>query len=141
LLKVTGLNHIGIAVLDLDDAANTFSSKFGLAISDRIQSKDQDILVALVELENTIVELMQPTDKESTVAKFLSKQGRNSLHHIAFSINMDLERAATELKSIGIEMIYPVPKIGVMGHPINFCHPKFTSNILVELCEDGSFKK
>jgi len=78
---------------------------------------------------------MEPLDSEGTVAKFLEKQKRNSLHHLAFSVNSDLRDVATDLEKSGVEMIYPEPKIGVMGHPVNFCHPKFTSNLLIELCE------
>lgn len=138
MFKVSGLNHVGIAVLDLAEASVTFDQKFGLKVSDRIDSKSLGLAMALVETGNCIIELMQPLDSEGTVAKFLERQKRNSLHHIAFSVDSNLGNMARELKTLGVEMIYPEAKIGVMGHPVNFCHPKFTSNILIELCEVSS---
>jgi methylmalonyl-CoA epimerase len=132
---VTGLNHVGIAVLDIQATIETFSSKFGLTVSNRIESKPLGLKVGLVDTGNCILELMEPLDHEGTVAKFLDKQKRNTMHHIAFAVDTRLEAVAEDLKKVGIEMIYRAPKIGVMGHPVNFCHPKFTSNILIELCD------
>lgn len=140
MYKISGLNHVGIAVRDLPDAAMMFASKFHLPVSERIESKEQQLSFALVETGNCVLELMEPLDSESTVAKFLEKQGRNALHHIAFAVDSDLGTVADALKQVGVEMIYPKPRIGVMGHPVNFCHPKFTSNILIELC-DTDFEK
>jgi methylmalonyl-CoA epimerase len=136
--KVSGLNHVGIAVFNLEEATMTFLSKFGLEVSEKIESKEQGLYFALVDTGNCILELMEPIDTESTVAKFLEKQKRNAIHHIAFSVDTDLESTASQLKALGVDMIYPSPRIGVMGHPINFCHPKFTSGILVELCDTTS---
>ena len=134
---MTGLNHVGIAVLDLQEASETFSEKFRLRVSDRIESKSRGLAFGLVETGNSILELMEPLDPEGTVAKFLEKQKRNSIHHLAFSIDSNLDKAAEELKTVGVEMIYPSAAIGVLGHPVNFCHPKFTSNILIELSDPG----
>lgn len=135
MYKITGLNHVGIAVFDLVDASMTFLSKFGLKVSERIELKDQQLSMVLVETGNCVLELMEPLDAESTVAKFLQKQGRSAIHHIAFSVDSDLDKVASELKELGVEMVYPKARIGAMGHPVNFCHPKFTSNILIELCD------
>ena len=135
LFKITGLNHVGIAVNDIADASSTFQKKFGLNVSKRIEVKEQRLSMVLVETGNCVLELMEPLDRQSTVAKFLQEQGRNAIHHIAFSVDRDLEKVASKLKGLGVEMVYPTSRIGVMGHPVNFCHPKFTSNILVELCD------
>jgi methylmalonyl-CoA/ethylmalonyl-CoA epimerase len=135
LYKITGLNHVGIAVRDLADASMMFASKFQLPVSQRIESKEQRLSFALVESGNSVIELMEPLDTESTIAKFLEKQGRNALHHIAFAVDSDLGIVADQLNEVGVEMIYPKPRIGVMGHPVNFCHPKFTSNVLIELSD------
>ncbi len=135
MFKVTGLNHVGIAVLNLEEATRTFSSKFGLKVSDRIDSRSTGLAIALAETRNCVLELMEPTDNSGTVARFLEKQGRNSIHHIAFSVDSDLKNVAMDLETLGVDTIYKNPMIGVMGYPVNFCHPKFTSNILVELCD------
>lgn len=137
MFKVTGLNHVGIAVLNLEEASQTFSAKFGLHVSHRIESKSLGLAFGLVETGNCLLELMEALDSEGTVAKFLEKQKRNAIHHIAFSVDTDLDEVAGELKTLGVEMTSPAPRIGVMGHPVNFCHPKFTSNILIELCDPG----
>jgi len=136
LFKVTGLNHVGIAVSNLEEAGRTFA-KFGLKASDRVELKSGGLVMALIDTGNSILELMEPTDQTSTVAKFLEKQKRNSIHHIAFSVDSDLQDVAKELGTLGVEMTSPLPTIGVMGHPVNFCHPKFTSKILIELCDSG----
>ncbi len=79
---------------------------------------------------------MEPIDHNGSVARFLSKNGgRNSIHHLAFAVDARLDVVASDLKALGVEMTYPAPRMGVLGHPINFCHPKFTSNILIELCD------
>ena len=135
MFKITGLNHVGIAVLSLDEAAKTFSSKFGLQVSHRIESKSLGLAMGLVETGNCLLELMEPLDPAGTVAKFLEKQKKNTLHHLAFAVDTDLQAVAKDLKRLDVEMIYPEPRIGVLGHPVNFCHPKFTSNILIELCD------
>ncbi len=135
MFKVTGLNHVGIAVLNLEETALTFSSKFGLNVSHRIELKPQGLAMRLVETGNCILELMEPLDSQGTVAKFLEKQKKNALHHLAFAVDTDLTTAMKDLKQLGVEMVYPEARIGVLGHPVNFCHPKFTSNILIELCD------
>jgi methylmalonyl-CoA epimerase len=135
LFKVTELNHVGIAVLSIEEAGHTFGSKFGLKVSDRINLKASGLTMALVETRNCVLELMEPIDNSGTVAKFLEKQKRNSIHHIAFSVDSDLQSVAKDLGTLGIDMVYPEPSIGAMGHPVNFCHPKFTSNIMIEVCD------
>jgi methylmalonyl-CoA epimerase len=135
-LSLKRIDHIGIAVKDLDDSISTFKDKLGLVVTNVVEMKDQKLKIGLVNAGNCFIELMEPLDQESTVAKFLAKNcGRNGIHHIAFSVDGSLERVAEVLKLRGVNMVYPESRIGVMGHPINFCHPKFTSDILIELCE------
>ncbi|HYB04905.1 MAG TPA: VOC family protein, partial [Nitrososphaerales archaeon] len=74
MFKITGLNHVGIAVLNLDEAAQTFNSKFSLHVSHRIESKSLGLALGLVETGNCVLELMEPLDPAGTVAKFLEKQ-------------------------------------------------------------------
>jgi methylmalonyl-CoA epimerase len=135
VFKVTGLNHVGIAVLNLSEASQTFNSKFGLHVSHRIESKTLGLAIGLVETGNCVLELMEPLDQVGTVAKFLEKQKKNTMHHLAFAVDTDLDAVARDLKEAGVEMIYPQARTGLLGHPVNFCHPKFTSNILIELCD------
>jgi len=135
MFKVTGLNHVGIAVLNLEEASQTFNSKFGLHVSHRIESKMLGLAIGLVETRNCVLELMEPLDQEGTVARFLEKQKKNTMHHLAFAVDADLDAVAKDLKESEVDLTYPQARIGVLGHPVNFCHPKFTSNILIELCD------
>ncbi|MDA4130093.1 MAG: methylmalonyl-CoA epimerase [Thaumarchaeota archaeon] len=134
---MTGLNHVGIAVRNLDDAVAIFKEKFGLPVTDIIDWPSNGIKVGIINTGNSILELMEPLDKNGTVAKFLEKQGRNAVHHLAFAVDKDLSVVGEEMKNLGIDMVYPSPKMGVLGHPVNFCHPKFTGDILIELSEVG----
>ena len=124
---------------NLNQATETLRVKFRLLRrGEVIEKKDQGVKIALIETPNCIIELMEPLDQNSTVAKFLLRnEGRNGIHHIAFDVNEQLEKVSADLKTLGVEMTDSSPRIGAMGHRINFCHPKFTSNILIELCETG----
>jgi methylmalonyl-CoA/ethylmalonyl-CoA epimerase len=138
MFKITGLNHVGIAVVNLDEAVSIFHDKFGLPVSAITDFPSTGLKMGILSTGNSILELMEPLDKNGSVAKFLERQGRNAVHHIAFSVDTELYEVALELRGLGVEMVSPEPTIGVLGHPINFCHPKFTGNILVELCEVNS---
>ena len=135
MFKVTGLNHVGIAVLDLDEAVSSFQSKFSLPTAEIVDLPSTGLRMGLMKTGNSTLEFMEPKDKTGTVAKFLERQGRNALHHLAFSVDADLNSVAADLKNLGVEMTNPKPTIGALGHPVNFCHPRFTGNILVELCD------
>ncbi len=135
MFKVTGLNHVGIAVLNLDEVVSIFQSKFSLPAAEIVELPSTGLKMGLMATGNSILEFMEPTDKTGTVAKFLERQGRNALHHLAFSVDTDLNDVAGDLKRLGVEMTSPRPAIGALGHPVNFCHPRFTGNVLVELCE------
>jgi methylmalonyl-CoA/ethylmalonyl-CoA epimerase len=142
--SVRGIDHVGIAVKNLDQVIPTLRDKFGLSPSKLVDvSKDQGLKMALVEMRDgsCFIELMQPTDPSGTVAKFLSKAGRSSaIHHIAFAVDKNLEDVSKDLAKLGVEMVYPKPRLGVKGHPVNFCHPRTTSDILIEIC-DVDFKQ
>jgi methylmalonyl-CoA/ethylmalonyl-CoA epimerase len=133
--NISGIDHVGIAVKNLEEAILTFKTKFGLENIDIVELKDQGVKIALLETGCGFLELMQPTDAEGTIARFLSRSGgRNSIHHIAFGVRQNLENIAEDLRALGVEMVYQKPRIGVKNRPINFCQPRMTSDILIELC-------
>jgi methylmalonyl-CoA/ethylmalonyl-CoA epimerase len=135
--KIEKLDHVGIAVKNLNDSISSFG-KFGLMPTNIVDLKEQKLKMGLIYTSNSFIELMEPTDEDSVVARFLSKNGnKNAIHHIAFAVDKDLDRISVGLRDLGVNMVYPKPRIGVMGHPVNFCHPKSTSDILIELCEPG----
>ena len=118
MFKITELNHVGIAVSNLEEGTSLFKEKFGLPPSDIIESESRGIRVGVINVGNSILELIEPTDKNGSVAKFLEKQGHNAIHHLAFSVDRNLLDVAGDLKILGVEMISPKPTIGILGHPI-----------------------
>jgi methylmalonyl-CoA epimerase len=143
LFKIKNLDHVGIAVLNMDEAISTFKTKFGMKVEKVVEIRTTGLKMGIIDSGNCFIELMEPVDKNTgTVAKFLERQGRNAIHHIAFAVDSDLEEVAAQLKQLfGVEMTNPHPTIGVMGHPVNFCHPKFTSDVLIEVCDPDYEKR
>ena len=127
------IDHIAIAVSSMDEALRTFRTLYGLE-PDRTEEVASDrITEAMLPIGDTYLQLLEPTDAESTVAKFLEKRG-SGLHHIAIRVD-DLEETLAHLKSEGAELIDETPRIGGGGHRVAFVHPKTTHGILIELIE------
>lgn len=130
---ITGVDHIGIAVSSLGEALEIYEKILGLKVGKIRVVEDQKTKVAQLLAGETKIELLEPTDEASPVAKFIRKKGEG-VHHIALevtNINESLRRA----KEQGITLVDEKPKIGVDGFRIAFLHPKSTRNVLLELCE------
>ncbi len=130
---ITGLDHIGIAVNSLDEALEIYEKILGLKVGKIRVVEDQQTKVAQLFAGATKIELLEPTDEASPVAKFMKKRGEG-VHHIALevtNINESLRRA----KEQGLVLVDEKPRIGVDGLKIAFLHPKSTKNVLLELCE------
>jgi len=130
---ITGLEHIGIAVNRIDEALQVFESILGLKLEKTRTFGAQRVKIAFLEVGETKIELLEPTDKESTVAKFLEKRGEG-IHHIAFKVT-GIEDMLKELKDKGMILIDEEPRAGAEGGKVAFLHPKSTRNVLIELCE------
>jgi len=130
---ITGLAHIGIAVYRIDEALQVFENILGLKLEKTRTVEAQRVKIALLHVGETKIELLEPTDKEGTVAKFLEKKGEG-IHHIAFKVT-DIEDMLQQLKEKGIALIDEKPRKGAEGGKIAFLHPKSTKNVLIELCE------
>ena len=130
---IKGLNHVAIAVSNLDDALGVFVGQLGLKLEKTMVVEQQRVKAALLRAGETKVELLEPTDKESGVAKFIEKKGEG-IHHIALSVS-DIEGHLSDLKQKGLVLIDEKPRIGMEGGRIAFIHPKSTRNVLVELVE------
>lgn len=127
------IDHIAIAVRSLDDALATYRSVWKLE-PDHIERGETDrITEAMLPIGNTYLQLLEPTDEESTVAKFIERRGEG-LHHIAIRVD-DIEASLAELKDAGAELIDTEPRIGGGGHRVAFVHPKTTHGLLIELVE------
>ena len=129
---ITGLEHIGIAVNKIDEALQVFENTLGLKLEKTETLEAQRIKIAFLQVGETKIELLEPTEKESTVARFLEKKGEG-IHHIAFTV-ADIEDMLRQLKDRGITLIDEKPRRGVEGK-IAFLHPKSTRNVLIELVE------
>jgi methylmalonyl-CoA/ethylmalonyl-CoA epimerase len=132
-MKISKIDHIGIAVRDLKKAAGLYSDAFGLSVSDEIDASKRKLRIAFTEISGTKLEFLMPTDNESVVAKFIDKRGEG-IHHICFEVD-DIEKAISELKSKGVELVDEKPRLGVEGDKIVFLKPKSAFGVLIELKE------
>jgi methylmalonyl-CoA epimerase len=126
------LDHIGIAVHDLQKAKKVYELLLNQPLDEVIDLPAQQIQTILVETKNTHIELLQPLGEEGAIAKFLEKKGEG-LHHIAFEVE-NFEETLLSLKNQDIPLIGE-PTIGVKGNRIIFIHPNATNGTLIELCE------
>jgi len=127
------IDHIGIAVKDLDQAIRLYRDQLGLKIKAVEEVDQQKVKVAFVPISETNLELLEPTDPSGPVGKFIAKKGEG-IHHISFNVS-DLEGKLKQLREEGIELIDQEPRYGAGGAKVAFLHPKSTGGVLIELCE------
>jgi methylmalonyl-CoA epimerase len=130
---ITGLKHIGIAVNDINETLKVFEQTLGLKHEKTITLDERKLKIALLELGEVKIELLEPMDKEGTIAKFLGNRGEG-IHHIALKVT-EIEKTLEQLKKQGVTLIDEKPRKGAEGGKIAFIHPKSTKNVLIELCE------
>ena len=131
---IKGLNHVGVAVSNLDEALKTYRSTLGLEPSYVKVIEDQKIRVASFKFGGSSIELFEPTDPTSTVAAFLAKRGEG-MHHVALTVD-DIRATLDAAQRAGATLIDKEPRVGAEGQLIAFLHPKSTRGTLVELCQD-----
>ena len=127
------IDHIGIAVKNLDQQVKFYSDVLGLKCSEMEEVPDQKVKVAMFPVGEVRIELLQPTAEDSPIAKFIEKKGEG-IHHIAYSVT-DLAGNLKQLEQREVNLIDSEPRIGAGGHKIAFIHPKATFGVLTELCE------
>ena len=132
-MSVTHLEHIGIAVKDLDVAIPVWENLLGVKCYNIEEVADQKVKTAFFKVGQTKIELLEPTSEDSTIAKFIEKKGEG-IHHIAFAVP-DVQAALDEAESKGVKLIDKAPRGGAEGLNIAFLHPKSTLGVLTELCE------
>jgi methylmalonyl-CoA/ethylmalonyl-CoA epimerase len=130
-VKAKGLDHVAIAVHDLEKAIAFYQQAFGLELAEIEEVKEQKVRTAIFGHGLGRIELICPTEPDTSVAKFLAKRGEG-LHHICIEVE-DIEASLAELKKQGAPLIDETPKIGAGGAKIAFIHPKGTHGVLTEL--------
>lgn len=133
-MKPSHIEHIGIAVTNLEDAINFYEKVFGLICYKIEEIADQKVRTAFFMVGQTKIELLQSTDPEGPIGKFIKKKGPG-IHHIAFSVEK-IEEQLMHAADMGITLIDCKPRKGAEGLDIAFLHPKTTYGVLIELCEN-----
>jgi methylmalonyl-CoA/ethylmalonyl-CoA epimerase len=129
-----GIDHVGLAVRDLDEAIERWSRTFGLEVSHREINESQGIEEAMLDLaDGTRLQLLAALNSDSTIAKFLERSGEG-MQQLAFRVT-DIEAAMANVLKAGMRLIYPEFRIGTAGSLINFIHPKDVGGVLVELVQ------
>ncbi len=134
----THIDHIGIAVPDLDAAIAFYEEKYGMTMAHRETNEEQGVQEAMMAVgdSSSCIQLLAPLNEKSTIAKFLDKNGPG-MQQMAYRVE-DIDAACAELTSRGLRLLYPEPKRGTAGSRINFIHPKDAGGILVEIVEPGT---
>ncbi|HOP00232.1 MAG TPA: methylmalonyl-CoA epimerase [Bacteroidales bacterium] len=138
-MKPSHIEHIGIAVNSLDEAIPFYEKVLGLKCYNIEEVADQKVKTAFFMIGQTKIELLESTDPDGPVGKFIEKKGEG-IHHIAFAVD-NLNASLREAESQGIRLIDSVPRHGAEGLNIAFLHPKSTFGVLTELCEEHKKKQ
>lgn len=130
---VNKVDHIGIAVSNLEESIKFYEEVLGLKLHGTEVVEEQKVKVAFLPVGDTEVELLEATQPDSPIAKFIEAKGQG-VQHIAFRVE-NIEAALEEMKAKGIRLIDEKPRYGAGGARIAFLHPKSTNGVLIELCE------
>ncbi len=138
-MEPTHIEHIGIAVSDLEASIEIYEQTFGLKCYKIEEVKDQKVRTAFFRIGETKIELLESTDSEGPVGKFIKKRGEG-IHHIAFAVK-NIEKQLQYAEENGVILIDKAARKGAENLDIAFIHPKSTSGVLIEICEDKKGKQ
>jgi len=127
------IDHVGIAVEDLEETIRFYRDQIGLDYQGTEEVEEQKVKVAFFPVGESKIEFLESTDPSGPVGRFIEKKG-GGVHHLSFRVK-DLEQKLEQLKAQGVELIDEKPRYGAGGARIAFLHPKSTGGVLVELCE------
>lgn len=130
-----GIDHLGIAVADLTAAKDVFTRLLGFRVVEEEEVRDQKVRVVKLAVGNADLELLESTDPDGPIGKFVAKRGPG-IHHVTLRV-ADVAATLRELEAAGILLIDREPRIGAGGRKIAFLHPQSTAGILIELCDDS----
>jgi len=134
---VTAIDHVGLAVQDLDRAIAFYQDAFGMRLVHEEVNEEQGVREAMMAVgdSGSCIQLLAPLSEDSPIGKFLARNGEG-IQQVAYRVS-DIEVAADELRSAGVRMLYEAPKRGTAGSRVNFAHPKDCGGVLIELVEPG----
>lgn len=132
---LTRIDHVGIAVADLDAAIDFYGRTFGLSVVHEEVNERQGVREAMLAVgdSGSCIQLLAPLTETSTIAKFLERSGPG-IQQIAYGVD-DIEAAADTLRAAGVRMLFETAQVGTAGSLTNFCHPKDCGGVLVELVQ------
>ena len=134
-MEARGIHHLGLAVVDLDEAIDTYEKLFGGRLEHRDELADQGVEAASLLVGESRVELLAATGPDTPVGKFLAKRGPG-MHHVAYRVD-DVGAALRDLASAGAELIDTEPRRGLFGLQVAFVHPDAIHGVLTEVVSDG----
>jgi methylmalonyl-CoA epimerase len=132
------VHHIGVAVPSIDEAMHFYGDKLGLSLFDSVDLPERQLKVAFVQAANLLIELLEPTDPDTPVARFLERRGPG-LHHLCFGTS-DIREHLRDLKDKGVELIDQTPRPGAHGE-VAFLEPTAGLGVLVELLQATTLDK
>ena len=127
------IDHIGVAVEDLDGAIALYEKSFEMTLVHRETVEDQGVEAVLLDVGEGHVELLAPLGPDTAVGKFLARKGEG-LHHVAYAVE-DIDGALVAIAGTGIELIDAKPRVGIRGSRVAFLHPRSTGGVLTEIVE------
>ncbi len=127
------IDHVGVAVQDIDAALAVYRDTLGMPLVHREQIAEQGVDAALLDVGDGHIELLQPLGAETAVGKFIARRGPG-LHHVAYRV-ADVERALAALAAAGMRLIDEQPRTGIRGSRVAFIHPVATGGVLTEIVE------
>ncbi len=133
----TAIDHVGVAVADLDEAVAFYESAFGMRLVHQEVNEDQGVREAMMAVgdSSSCVQLLAPLTPESTIARFLDRSGPG-VQQVAYRVE-DIHAASAVLRERGLRLLYDEPRRGTAGSSVNFVHPKDAGGVLVELVQPG----
>jgi methylmalonyl-CoA/ethylmalonyl-CoA epimerase len=132
----TAIDHVGIAVADLDEAKDFYARAFGMSVVHEEQNEEQGVREAMLAVGDSRIQLLAPLDETSPIAKFLDRNGPG-IQQLAYRVD-DLDAVSATLRARGLRLLYDEPRRGTADSRINFIHPKDAGGVLVELVEPAS---
>ncbi len=131
----SAIDHVGIAVADLDEAIEFYSSTYGMRLAHQEVNEEQGVREAMMAVgdSGSCIQLLAPLDDQSTIAKFLDRSGPG-MQQLAYRVT-DLDAVSATLRERGLRLLYDEPRRGTSDSRVNFIHPKDAGGVLVELVE------